>query len=153
MTAANQREYAELRRFVETWGERLAPEGLPPELRPAQVIAAFEQRSRRPLPLSGLRQALGDILEDALEFAPDQIVRADAVLREAGAPTLTQMLLRRAGIFRAIVRRGRLRNDTEFYLVTAALQDTAADLGDAGAATLNRLVADYESGERGHRRS
>jgi hypothetical protein len=145
MTEANNREYEELKRFLEVWRSHVYRGVLPEDVLAGNVIAAYEKRTGRPVPMTGMRQALGDALEDAQDFGPDQIAHLDEVLRKAGAPTLTQLLLRQARTFKAILRRGKIRSDTEFYLVSAALGDTANGFDDAQIAALNGLVAAYEA--------
>src|SRR5690242_5059950 len=99
MSEASKREYDELKRFLDVWGNSFYRGVVPRDALPGNVIAAFEKQSGRPWPMVGVRHAIGDILEGAQDFRPDTIVQLDEALRRAGAPTLTQLLLRQAKTF------------------------------------------------------
>lgn len=145
LSEAGKREYDELKRFLEVWANSFYRGVVSRDALPGNVIAAFEKQTGRRWPMAGIRQAIGDILEEVQDFRPDTIVQLDEALRRAGAPTLTQLLLRQAKMFKAILRRGKIRSDTELYLVSAVLADTSNGFGDAEIAALNGLVAAYEA--------
>lgn len=107
-------------------------------------MAAIEQRFGRSRALAGLKQAINDNLEFAVDFEPDIIARIDEVLHQSGAPTLTQLLAHQSKLLRAILRRGKIRNDTEFYIVSSVLSDTFADRPESETAALGSMSLAYE---------
>src|SRR5688572_23315537 len=143
-----QREYDELKRFSAVWETQLFPNQFFPAdhpHHPVNALATIEQQRGRSLALTGLKQAIGDILEGAQDLAPGQIAQLDDALRQAGALTLTLLLARQSKVFKAILRRGHIRNDTEFYLISAALSDTSAARSEAEIAALGSMVAANEA--------
>jgi len=143
-----RREYGELKRFFTHWETHLTPFRvfeLDHPHHPLNMLAGFESQLGVSRALTGLRQAVNDVLEGCEDFSPEQISLADASLAKAGAPTLTQLWQRRSRQYKAILRRGRIRNDTEFYLVTSILSDTASQVPRQEQDLLGNMVASYES--------
>ena len=148
VSTEKQREYEELKRFLTHWLTRVEPIplfSLDHPHHPLNVMAGFERELGISRTLEGLKQAVNDVLEDCEDFLPEQIEAANASLMMAGAPTLTEMLRRRSRMYKAILRRGSLRNDTEFYLVNAIVSDTASEISDQDRETLDSMMARYES--------
>jgi hypothetical protein len=143
-----QREYDELKSFFTHWETHLRPHrmfALDHPYNPINVLAGFERQLGVSRALAGLKQAVNDVLEGCEDFSPQQIAEADASLARAGAPTLTQLWQRRSRQYKAILRRGRLRNDTEFYLVSSILSDSASQVPSSERDMLGNMVASYES--------
>ncbi|MFD1297750.1 hypothetical protein ACFQ4Q_14045 [Lysobacter gummosus] len=141
------REYGDLKRFFEVWQTQLFPNQFfraDHPHHPVNALAAIEQRFGRSRALAGLKQAINDNLEFAVDFEPDIIARIDEVLHQSGAPTLTQLLAHQSKLLRAILRRGKIRNDTEFYIVSSVLSDTSADRPESETAALGSMSLAYE---------
>jgi len=79
-----------------------------------------------------------------MDYDPEQIARIDEALRQAGAPTLTQLLAHQSKLLKAILRRGKIRNDTEFYIVSTVLSDTSTDRPESETAVLGSMALAYE---------
>lgn len=79
------------------------------------------------------------------DWPAEAVSIADSSLASVGALTLTQLRYRKSRKYGAILRRGRLRNDTEFYLVSAILSDMSIDLPQTERLALDSMVANYES--------
>ena len=143
-----QREYDELKRFFTHWETHLTPcrifEPSHPH-NPLNVLAALERDLGISQALTGLKQAVNDVLEGCEDLNPEEVARADASLAHVGAPTLTQLWQRRSRQYKALLRRGRLRNDTEFYLATSILSDTTSQASAQDREALGAMVASYES--------
>jgi hypothetical protein len=142
------REYGDLKRFFTHWQTHLTsyrPFALDHPHNPINVLASLERQLGVSRALVGLRQAVNDILEGCEDFSPQQVARADASLAEAGAPTLSQLWHGRSRQYKAILRRGRLRDETEFYLVSSILSDTASQIISSEREKLSNMVAGYES--------
>jgi hypothetical protein len=142
------REYEELKKFFVHWLREVSPrshlEANDP-IHPLNVLARFEQQLTFSQVLAGLRQAVGDSLEEAEDWDSVRIRRADEQLRAAGAPTLSQLITSRSKKFRQILRRGRIRDDTEFYLVSAALADTGTERSGEEMEQLSAMLVAYEA--------
>ena len=143
-----QREYDELKRFFTHWQTHLVSYrvfDLDHPHHPINMLARFESELGISRALTGLKQAVNDVLEGCGDFSPEQISQADASLSRAGAPTLTQLWQRRSRQYKVILRRGRIRNDTEFYLITSILADTTLQVPVLEQEVLGKMVASYES--------
>src|SRR5690606_2666867 len=76
-----------------------------------QIVAAVGMAKA----LVGLRQAITDSLE-ALEGLPLQTVtQLDQALRQAGIVTLTELRRRHSRKYKAILKRGHIRDEMEYY--------------------------------------
>jgi hypothetical protein len=142
-------EYARLKLFLELWHTLVCPESLASlgdaRVLPHNVLTEAEKTTSKSRLLIGVRQAVNDTLEDAEDFDAPRISRADALLEQRGAPTLTSLLVGRRKSLHKVLRRGAIRNDTEFHLVNAALVEMANPNKAAERDTLSTLVAEYEA--------
>lgn len=148
MSDEKLREYDELKRFFEVWETQLFPNqflAMDHPHHPVNALAYIEQKVGRSRALGGLKQAVGDILEGVQDLAPKQIAELDDALRQASAPTLTRLLSRQSRMFKGILRRGQIRSDTEFYLISAVLSDTSSGRSEDEIARLGSMVAAYEA--------
>ena len=142
------REYEELKKFYFHYWTHLAPWfpiAIDHPAHPVNSLFSLEQNFSPSRALTGLKQAVNDILEDVEDLSPEQIVAADTSLRSAGSATFTELVNRRAKLHKSILRRGKIRSDTEFYLVSSLLADTSRSLPDQDVARLNSLALAYES--------
>ena len=148
MSEEKQREFDELKQFFQVWETQLFPNqyfAADHPHHPLNALSSIEQKFGRSRALAGLKQAINDNMEIVGDFRPEQIAHVDKVLQQAGALTLTQMISRQSKAFRAILRRGKIRNDTEFYMVSAALSDTSSGRPEAENATMGSMVVAYEA--------
>lgn len=160
MSEAKSHEFDELKRFFEAWELQISPTLFPDRYsfssdhphHPLNVLRAIGEQFGRSRALEGLKQAVNDTLEDAEElYGPEVIALIDDALRQLGTLTLTQLLTRRHKSFKGILRRGKIRNDTEFYLISSALSDTSIERPEAEVAALNSLAVDSEAQRRSKR--
>jgi hypothetical protein len=92
----------------------------------------------------GLRQTVGDMLEWTKDLSPEQVMQAEAFLRSRGAPSLQVTRTRIWDPIPKIIKRGRIRNETEYYLVMSILNDTAdATLTSEQREQADRLVSEF----------
>jgi hypothetical protein len=145
---AKIREFEALKRFFTHWLLHISPFpniAASDPIHPLNVLTRFEQNFPYSQVLAGLQQAVNDALEETEDWSRDMIHAADASLLAAGAPTLSGLLISQSRHFRRIVRRGCLRNDTEYYLVSAALSDTGKDRSAQETALLAGMLSSYEA--------
>jgi len=141
-------EYEELKKFFVHWETHLNPIRIFPidhPLNAVNVLEGIKCQFGLSKALSGLKQAVNDILESVPEYTPEFRARADASLASIGAPTLSNLWRRRSAQFTRLLRRGEIRNDVEYYLISSLLSDTSADIPSQDKATLSNMVSDYES--------
>ena len=94
---------------------------------------------------SGLKQAVGDLLEMTRDIILQETQEADAYLSERRAPTLTQMRREIWQLIPKILRRGKVRNDEEYYLLKErAISLDDPDMDDETRKVADRLLFEYE---------
>jgi hypothetical protein len=136
-------EYAELKAFLSFYDDRYLNVGsLPPEKRPTANLEALEKKSMKAAS-NGLRQAINDIIEMSFHFDREEAAKLDEQLRSRGIVTLSELRRRYSKKYRAIVKRGQIINDTEYYFVRNVLSDPGTKT-KAERETLETLIANYE---------
>lgn len=94
--------------------------------------------------LEGLSQATNDTIEDAARFSPAELEAIDSKCRSAGIVTVSEIRRRYSASFRRIVKRGSIRNDTEYYLVNGIIIDHTNSISDDEREALQHLIDRYE---------
>ncbi len=140
-------EYDELKRFLVTVArfrdERYAaPVSILTSLQ--GVLAAAEGRGSR-VPVGALRQAAHDQVSWFRSMPRESIREADAYLRDRGAITITVMMAEVGRMVLKVLKRGRIRDDEEFYVLTELLNDVSSGLVGRDRERAGKLVSDYES--------
>ncbi len=107
------------------------------------VLTAAERRGRR-VPLAGLKQAAHDQVSWFRSMSRESVREADAYLRNRGAITITAMTAQVRRIVPNVLKRGRIRDDEEFYILTELLNDVASGLVGRDRKQAEKLVRDYE---------
>ena len=107
---------------------------------PVAGLAQIETKFGRAKALQGLRTAIGDVVEMFDNASAAEVARLDANLQGRGAMTLSQARALFSKKLEAIVRRGAIRTDGEYYIVRGAVEGA-----EPGAALqLWALLAAYE---------
>jgi hypothetical protein len=142
------REYEELNAFVDMYAThfgKIAPESPSHPTNVGKRIVATVGMSKA---LVGLRQAVNDCLEGLQDLLPKEIETLDAALRQAGIVTLTELRRRHSRNCKAVLKRGAIRNETEYYLVKAALDERTEVLSATEIAHLGTMLFAYEQEQR-----
>jgi hypothetical protein len=142
MREGQRHESEELKAFLAFFADRFLNAGsLPPQERPIAVLEGLE--SKKPgLARIGLRQAIIDCVEMSLRLKAEDVKKLDDELRARGIVTLSELRRRYSKRYAAIVKRGRIKTDSEWHLIRAALNDPSADVADERE-VLEGLIADY----------
>jgi hypothetical protein len=144
MPKITKSEYAPLKAFFVAFIERLPlPATLPPERHPVAVLEASEKTSMASARL-GLGLALNDMLEMSWHFTPDEVAAVDCDFSERGIVTLSEMRRRYSRQFRGVLKRGEIRTEEEFYLVSGILASFTTDASDDERRRLDEMVGAYE---------
>lgn len=95
---------------------------------------------------TGLRQGINDLLHlfDAGYFPLQTWEIVDRRLAAHGLPRLDELLVQFAGRHRTILKRGRISNDEEMYLVQEILADSEFDVTEEKRREFGRMVAEFE---------
>jgi hypothetical protein len=144
MSAERNREYAELLGYIDFYATHVA--GIAPDdaTHPTNVATGIVAKFGRSKALDGLRQAVNDTVEDLASRTPEYLLNLDAALRKQGLLTFSEIRRRYAMAYKRILKRGLVKNETEYILVAGILADVSSLADNDERLLLNRLVAQYE---------
>jgi|ERR1700679_1251282 hypothetical protein len=137
-------EYAKMKDFLSFYAERyLKAEGLSPDKQPIASLEALEKKSMK-MAFNGLRQAINDCVEMSLHFDHAEVEKLDSQLRSRGIVTLSELRRRYSKSYAKIMKRGQIKNETEYYLVRNVLYDPTEKTPEERK-LLEELISDYEA--------
>ncbi|SHH62185.1 hypothetical protein SAMN05444169_8408 [Bradyrhizobium erythrophlei] len=137
-------EYQELKDFLSFYAERyLKTDGLPSDKAPVASLEALEKKSLKKA-FDGMRQAINDCVEMSWRFDPAEVKRIDSQLRSAGIVTLSELRRRYSKGYAKIMKRGRIKDEPEYYLICNVLHDPTEKTPEERK-SLEELISDYEA--------
>jgi hypothetical protein len=143
MAKITQSEYEPLKAFFVAWFERFTVwEGLEPEHHPVAVLERMEKISMSKA-CTGLGMAIGDTLENSWDLAHGDVKAIDRDFAARGIISLSEMRRKYSRKVHGILKRGVIRNEVEYYLITGILAAMTSDAEEQVA--LGELIADFES--------
>ncbi len=108
----------------------------------AERIAKVYGRSKA---LEGARQAVNDAIEDLGYLKPEGVEVLDDALRSAGLRTFSDVRRDYGKTYKKILKRGRIRTETEYYLVSGLVVDLASDIPPSERVLLQEMLSAYET--------
>jgi hypothetical protein len=97
---------------------------------------------------SGVMQGINDLIEMAKEWPEDLRKKADDALATQGYPSMKKLEIQLGKKQKQILKKQKIRNDEEYYIVIEILNDTEAPISDDERKVLNQLILDYEQQKR-----
>lgn len=145
MSPKREREYAELNAYLDWYSTNVS--GIEPAdpMHPTNVGKRIVDDYGKSKALDGLKQAVNDTVEELVDQPHEFIENLDASLREAGLLTFSEVRRRYASSYKRILKRGSIKNDTEYYLITGVLADDTTSADYEERAALGRLASEYEA--------
>ncbi|MDI3384003.1 hypothetical protein ACFPPF_22000 [Xenophilus aerolatus] len=140
-----EREFQELLAFVSFYATRVSGVTPTSTLSIETVCAGIIEQHGKAKALEGLRQAANDVIEELSDKPAAGVAALDEALRASGLITASEVRRRYASSYKRIVKRGTIRNDTEYYLVNGIVVDLGNGIADTERATLQRLLNSYEA--------
>ncbi|WP_339757686.1 hypothetical protein [uncultured Winogradskyella sp.] len=144
MSEAREKEFEELSAFLEFYVTNVEGRDRDDKIHPSNVLVKIVEQYGKSQALQGLKQAINDTIEDSLDFEPSQVSLIDVELAKNNLITLSSLRLRYWKKYRKIIERKAIRNETEFYLVVALVNDLTAPIEPDERLILNGLIADFE---------
>ncbi|UJJ58020.1 hypothetical protein [Rhodanobacter denitrificans] len=144
MSPDKEREYAELISFVGIFATQILKIDLADPVHPANVAAHIVSTVGKSQALVGARQAANDAIESLPDLSQQQLATLDAELHKARAVTLAEMHRRYSKQYKVVLKRGRICNETEFYLVKGILDSCTESLNQDEQAVLSSLLLGFE---------
>jgi hypothetical protein len=144
MQEATDSEYAKMKAFLALYVERyyLNLETLPPEKWPIASLEALEKKGMKTA-LKALRQAINDCVESSFHFHHAEVESLDSELRKRDIVTLSELRRQYSKSYARIMKRGQIKNETEYYLLRNVLFDPTEKTPDERK-LLEQLISDYE---------
>ena len=139
-----EQEYAELNAFLDFYSTHISKIDPADPIHPTNVGKLIVAEYGKSKALEGLRQAINDTIEDSQDLSPQAIQELDAALRSAGIISLIELRRRYSRKYKSIVRRGTIRNETEYYLIKGILDGCTEALDATEVDQLGTLLSAYE---------
>jgi hypothetical protein len=111
---------------------------------PVNCMNAIEEKYGFSTAFKGLKQAIGDILEMTSHLDGEGVKTLDGSLMSGGYLTLSALRMRYRSTYSAVLRRGRIRNSTEFYLLNGIASDASLNLPNNERSEIDALLLQYE---------
>lgn len=144
-----EREFQDLLAFVSFYTTHVSGVAPTSTLSIQTVCAGIIEQHGKSKALEGLRQAVNDVIEELSDKQAAGVEALDDALRASGLITASEVRRRYASSYKRIVKRGTVRNDTEYYLINGIVVDLGNGISDEERATLRKLLDNYDTGARG----
>jgi hypothetical protein len=143
MSSEREREFVELSGYMDYVATHVMQVDPASPVHPTNVLKGIVEGYGRSKALEGLRQAVNDTVQ--MLDGKHGVARAlDEALRGNGLLGFYEVVRRYGSAYRKILKRGRIRNETEYYVVHGALVDHANELTDDERAVIAKLVENFE---------
>ncbi|WP_431685759.1 hypothetical protein [Hahella sp. NBU794] len=145
LSPPKQKEFIELSQFLDYFST--VYEDIPPEdpVHPSHALDSTLDEFGAAAALTGLREAIKDIIEDTLDVDAETLQQVDADLSTNGLITLSALRYRYWTKIAGIRKRGRIRNELEYHMISGLLADTENELSEEDTELFNQMLMDYES--------
>ena len=107
--------------------------------RPAEKLLSDAQAATR----QGLHEAISDCMDMSLQFTPMEVAKFDSELRLHDIPSLSELRRRYSRAYARVMKRGRIEDETEYYLLRNVLFDPG-EKAEGEREQLERLIAEFE---------
>ena len=143
MSAEREREYAELYAFLDFISTHVS--GIDPAdpVHPTNVGKTIVATYGKSKALDGLKQAVNDTVEMLGGQTLEYVHRLDAALRDRKLVTFSEVRRRYASSYKRIVKRGKIKTETEYYLIAGLLGDSSSQATAAERAQLENFASSY----------
>lgn len=145
LSVAQVKEREELEAFLNFFSTHIRGILLADPVHPQNVGLGILARYGALKAFTGLKQAINDVIEATRPWSAEKVVAFNTECAARGVLTLSELRRRYSGRYKSIVQRGRLRSDTEYYLVMGVLADVSQEESDSERQQLQQMVSEYES--------
>ena len=142
MSQANEVELNELIGYVPFWFSYV--EKVPPDAFAHFSHALTSGEVTKSQLLAGLRQAANDTIEASSHYSPQQVLALDEACRAHEVLTLSEVRQRFSRRYQTILKKKRIANDTDYYLIAGIVNDLGSAISEEERCQLDALVVAYE---------
>jgi hypothetical protein len=150
MSPEREKEYEELSGYLDFFTTYVMGVDPASPIHTTATLKRIAEDYGRSKALEGLRQAANDTVQ-SLDGKAGVARALDAALRGNGLVGFYEIARRYGNTFRTILKRGQIKNETEYHLVNGALADCASSLAVDERAEFARLVEGFEGATVGKR--
>lgn len=144
MSPEREREYTELHAYLDFYSTHVSGIDSVNPIHPTNVGKRIIEEFGRSKALDGLKQAINDTVEELANQPFEYIQRLDAALRGQGIITHSEIRRRYASSYKRILKRGKIKTETEYYVIVGVLADCSSIAKNEERTVLEELVAQYE---------
>jgi hypothetical protein len=109
-----------------------------------ESAAGIAEEFGRSKALVGLRQAVNDTIEELSSVKGEAIALLETALAERGLVSFAELRRRYSAQYQRVLKRGAIRNETEFYLVSGVVSDLSAEIPAEERSHLQLMLSAYE---------
>lgn len=114
------------------------------DISPTKVLKQLEQKSKS-IARRGLKAGLLDIFQMLSHFPVELKDEVNEKLCEERFPTLNKLATVVTDIYNKVLRRGKIKNLEEYYVIKEVLDDMTVDISDEDRKKLNEFFCQFES--------
>jgi len=144
MTPERESEYNELLGYIGFFATAVWQIDSASAVHPANVINGIVNQFGKSKALVGLRQAANDTVEETTHWNSEARAVVDEACRAAGVVTLSEITRRYSARYKRILKRGFIKNETEFHVINAILIDQGAAISDYERTCLQTITEAFE---------
>jgi hypothetical protein len=144
MSPERECEYNELHAYIDFYSTHVREIDPTSQAHPTNVGKRIVEEHGRSIALEGLRQAVNDTVEDLRHQPFEYIQRLDAALRQHGIVTFSEIRRRYSSSYKRLLKRGNIRNETEYYIITGILADLESGISGEERILIEQLAMEYE---------
>lgn len=144
MTPEREREYSELVDYVGLFATAVWQIDPASAVHPANVISGMVQQVGKSKALVGLRQAVNDTIEETSNWTSEARAVVDEVFKAAGVISVSEITRRYSASYKRIVKRGFIKNGTEYHIINAILVDQGNEISGDERTRLQTLTEAFE---------
>lgn len=93
---------------------------------------------------AGLKMALNDVIEQSMDWPHDLVRDVDRGLENDGLPSISTLRYRYGNRLRKVLKRGRICDETEYYLLMGIAVDQTLELETSVRSGIDHLLEAYE---------
>jgi hypothetical protein len=152
MNPEREKEYIELDKFTEYYATYVLNIPRDKTYHPSEELIRITNEYGKSKALEGLKQATNDTIEDTSDWNIEKVKRIDSILRENGIIILSELRIKYWSKYKKILKNGKIKNDTEYYIIKAVLCDSPININSEEERILNELIRVYENQVREKRK-
>jgi len=123
MKPEREKEYLELSKFSDIYATYVMNIPEDKNYHPSKELIRITKEYGKSKALEGLKQATNDAIEDTSDWNIDKVKKFDSLLREKGSVTLSELRIKYWSKYKRILKKGAIKNDTEYHMIKAVLCD------------------------------